>query len=132
MMRNKLILIVVVLLGILDSGYLTVVHFLPSALKCPTIGTVVNCETVLSSSFATVFGVPLAAIGLFWFVITLILVLFIDNKIIRNLWMIVGIGGIVYSIVAQSIIGKICIYCVTLDVLIALSVGMLFYMNSRK
>ncbi len=132
MMKNKSILVLVLLLGILDSTYLTVVHFLPSALKCPTIGTVVNCETVLSSSFSTVFGVPLAAIGLFWFVVALLLLAFWNNKIMKNLWMIVGIGGVVYSITAQSILGKICIYCATLDVLIALSVGMFIYMNNGR
>jgi uncharacterized membrane protein len=124
--KDKL-LIVVLVLGIIDAAYLTVVHFLPSALLCPTIGTTVNCESVLGSSFATVFGVPLAVLGLVWFVASLLFVLLGHNKVVKNIWMIVGIGGITYSIIGQSVIGKVCIYCSLLDVLICLSVGMFLY-----
>jgi uncharacterized membrane protein len=130
MKRGKLLAIVLIL-GIIDSLYLTVVHFLPSVLKCPIIGTVVNCENVLTSSFSTVFGIPLATLGLVWFIASLLFLVFGYNKIIKNLWMILGVGGIIYSIVAQTIVGKVCVYCVALDVLIALSVGLFVYIKDK-
>ncbi|MDE1870665.1 MAG: vitamin K epoxide reductase family protein [Candidatus Micrarchaeota archaeon] len=123
-MRKKIILAVLLILGIADASYLTVVHFLPRALECPSIGTTVNCEDVLGSVYSTVFGIPLAAIGLVWFVASLIFLLLGYNRIIKNIWMLFGIGGIIYSATTQSILGKICIYCTTLDVLILLSVYM--------
>ena len=130
-MKNKLVFLLLVL-GILDSAYLTVVHFLPGALECPTVGTTINCESVLSSSFATVFGVPLALMGLAWFVVTLILFVYRPSRILLNSWLLLGAGGIIYSITAQSLLGKVCIYCSLLDVLIALSVGLLFYASYKK
>jgi uncharacterized membrane protein len=132
MKNQRKILILLLILGIIDAGYLTVVHFLPSVLACPTIGTTVNCESVLGSSFSVVLGIPLAVLGLIWFVASLLFLLFGFNKIVKNIWMIIGIGGILYSIVGQSLVGKICIYCSALDVLIALSVGMFIYMDNKK
>jgi uncharacterized membrane protein len=127
-----MLLAVVLALGILDAAYLTVIHFLPSALICPSVGQIINCEDVLTSSFSAVFGVPLAVLGLGWFVASLLMLMFGHDKIIKNIWMIVGLGGVMYSITAQTAIGKICIYCVTLDILIALSAGMFIYFKFGK
>jgi uncharacterized membrane protein len=131
MKHHRKILILILILGIIDAGYLTVVHFLPGALVCPTIGTSVNCESVLGSSLSTVLGVPVAVLGLVWFVASFLFLLFGFNRIIKNVWMIVGACGILYSVIGQSIIGKICIYCSLLDVFIALGVGMFIYTNNR-
>jgi len=127
MKHHRKVLAIALLLGLIDATYLTIVHFVPGALVCPTIGTAVNCESVLSSSLSTIFGVPIAALGLIWFIAAIFFFVFGHNKIIKNLWMLFGAGGILYSIVGQSIIGKICIYCSLLDVLLALSIGMFLY-----
>jgi uncharacterized membrane protein len=124
---NRTWIALFLILGIIDSFYLTVVHFLPKALDCPTIGGIVNCETVLSSSFATVFGIPLAVLGLVWFIVALGIFFAKPHRVIRNIWLILGVAGIVYSITAQALIGKICIYCSFLDLLIALSVFSFIY-----
>ncbi len=123
--------IIAIILGVMDGGYLTIVHFLPSALACPTIGTVVDCEAVLSSAFSNVFGVPLAVLGLAWFIGMLAFYVSKHRGIALNLWMIIGLGGVLYSISAQAIIGKICIYCATLDIII-LSTVLLFLYHGRK
>ncbi len=127
MRHHRKILAAVLGLGIIDTIYLTFVHFVPGALFCPTISTAVNCESVLTSSLSAVFGIPLAVIGLVWFVAASFFFLFGSNKIVMNLWLMAGAGGIIYSIVGQSVLGKICIYCSLLDVLLALSIGMFFY-----
>jgi uncharacterized membrane protein len=130
---KRTILIVILLLGIADASYLTYVHFAPSALKCPTLGSaIVDCEQVLTSSFSNIFGVPLAVIGLVWFLASLFMVFFGFDKIVKNIWMIFGIGGVLYSITAQSILGKICLYCISLDILIILSVILFLSMKNRK
>ena len=131
-MNRKTLLAAVLAIGMIDAAYLTVIHFLPSALICPSIGQVVNCESVVTSSLSDIFGIPLAVLGLVWFVASLLMLAFGHNRIIRNVWMIVRLGGIAYSISAQAIIGKICIYCATLDVLIALSVGMFAYLDKNR
>jgi uncharacterized membrane protein len=48
------------LVGLADSIYLTVEHLAGRAVRCTVTG---GCEEVLTSSYATVGGVPLAGIG---------------------------------------------------------------------
>ena len=51
----------VALVGLLDSVYLTVEHLSGRSVRCAVVS---GCDTVLQSSYATVFGaVPLAAVG---------------------------------------------------------------------
>jgi uncharacterized membrane protein len=48
--------------GILISGYLTWVHYAGVAPVC--VGGSGGCESVQTSSYATIFGVPVATLGL--------------------------------------------------------------------
>jgi uncharacterized membrane protein len=48
------------LIGLADSIYLTVEHLSGRSVRCTIVS---GCSEVLSSSYATVLGVPLAAIG---------------------------------------------------------------------
>jgi uncharacterized membrane protein len=50
----------VAILGALNTAYLTITRFTNTETACPTGG----CEQVLSSPYATVFGLPLALFGL--------------------------------------------------------------------
>lgn len=130
MRHHAKLLALVLVLGIIDAAYLTFVHFVPGALYCPTIATAINCENVLTSQLSNVFGfVPLAVLGLIWFVASLLMLSFGYNEVIKNIWMLFGVGGIVYSLVGQTVIGKVCIYCSLLDVLLCLSIGMFLYMK---
>jgi len=57
---SRLLIGVVALIGALGTAYLTVVKLAGGAAACPTSG----CEQVLSSPYATVFGLPLTLFGL--------------------------------------------------------------------
>ena len=48
------------LVGLADSIYLTVEHLSGRSVRCTIIS---GCSEVLSSSYATIYGLPLAAIG---------------------------------------------------------------------
>src|SRR5688500_9886146 len=50
----------VALVGLADSVYLTVHHFTAEPVPCSIIS---GCETVLTSPYAEIAGVPLAALG---------------------------------------------------------------------
>lgn len=55
-------------LGLAAAAYLTFEHFTSSTtLACPETG-VVNCAKVTTSSYATVLGIPVAVLGLAFFV----------------------------------------------------------------
>jgi uncharacterized membrane protein len=51
---------VVALGGVADAVYLTVKHFTGEAVPCSIVE---GCEQVLTSSYAEIFGIPLAAFG---------------------------------------------------------------------
>ena len=56
------------LLGLGAAAYLTFEHFTSSTtLACPETG-VVNCAKVTTSAYSTVFGIPVAVLGLLFFV----------------------------------------------------------------
>jgi uncharacterized membrane protein len=58
----------VCVLGLLDAGYLTYEHFTASTtLACSDTGAI-NCLKVTTSSYAVVLGIPVAALGLLFFI----------------------------------------------------------------
>ncbi|MBD3881575.1 vitamin K epoxide reductase family protein [Phormidium tenue FACHB-886] len=57
--RSRLLIAAVAVLGMLNTGYLTANKLFAGEAACPTSG----CEQVLSSPYATVFGLPLALFG---------------------------------------------------------------------
>jgi uncharacterized membrane protein len=59
--------LVVALLGVVVSAYLTVEHFTsPAMLACPE-GATINCAKVTSSVWSSLLGVPVALLGLLFF-----------------------------------------------------------------
>jgi uncharacterized membrane protein len=54
------IAVILSLVGIADAVYLTVHHYTGEQVPCGVTG---GCEMVLSSSYATVYGIPLAFFG---------------------------------------------------------------------
>jgi uncharacterized membrane protein len=54
------IAVILSLLGIIDAVYLTVHHYTGEQVPCGVTG---GCEMVLSSAYATVYGIPLAFFG---------------------------------------------------------------------
>ncbi|ASI13358.1 vitamin K epoxide reductase [Candidatus Mancarchaeum acidiphilum] len=124
----KYILIILLIVGIVDEIYESYIYFSPKSLVCPDTG-IINCGVVLSSSYATVIGIPLAILGLTWVIVALVITLYtkLQRTFVPYLWIAFGALGVAYSIIAQSLIGKICIYCTLLDTIIILSVAILYY-----
>lgn len=54
----------VALLGLLDAGYLTYEHYSGNNVACTIIH---GCDQVLNSQYATVFGVPIALLGVVFY-----------------------------------------------------------------
>jgi uncharacterized membrane protein len=59
---RRVLLGALAIVGILISAYLTWVHYMGVAPVC--VGGKGGCETVQTSSYATIFGVPVAVLGL--------------------------------------------------------------------
>lgn len=102
------------LLGLADSVYLTVHHFTAEPVPCSIVE---GCETVLTSSYAEIAGIPLAAFGaLAYFIAFSLAILTVFGN--RAMWLLFGIQSFimaaasVYLIYLQGfVIGAFCQFC---------------------
>jgi uncharacterized membrane protein len=113
------------LAGIGVSTYLTIAHFTTSdILVCSASGTV-NCERVTTSAQSTFVGIPVALLGLVWFVTMTGLSLPVawrsPNRLVHLARLgaaIAGVGFALWLVYAELfIIGAICLWCTVAHVL---------------
>lgn len=106
--------IVLSLIGITDSTYLTVHYYTAEPVPCDIVA---GCEAVLTSSYADFHGVPLAAFGVAAYLVALTLALLsLSGK--RLIWTLFGLqtmimasfsGWLIY--VQAKLIGAFCQFC---------------------
>jgi len=105
---------IVALVGIVDSVYLTAHHYTAEPVPCSLIE---GCEMVLTSSYAEIAGMPLAAFGAaaYFLAFSLALLTAFGN---RAMWKFFGIqtlimaafsGWLIY--VQAAVIGAFCQFC---------------------
>jgi uncharacterized membrane protein len=107
------------LAGLGVSIYLTIAHFTESKLLGCSESGLVNCTKVTTSPQSYVFGIPVAVLGLAFFVAAVALMspwawrsARREIYLLRIASLIVGIGFVLYLIYAELfIIGSICLYC---------------------
>ncbi|PIN76665.1 hypothetical protein COV17_01615 [Candidatus Woesearchaeota archaeon CG10_big_fil_rev_8_21_14_0_10_36_11] len=129
MNKRKIVLyslIVISLLGIFLSGYLTYTHYNP-----PTDGSVCvigeedSCSLVTTSVYSKIFGIPVALLGIAWFVMLgfLTITLFTNKKYAREIfsWTILGVVFVAYFIFAEIQLKTICIICTYVHILTIIS-----------
>ena len=104
--------------GLGVSTYLTITHFDKVALVCSDTGAI-NCAKVTTSPQSEIFGIPVAMLGLAFFVPMIALCLpvawrSIDRRVhlARLILSITGVGMILYLIIAELFLIKaICLWC---------------------
>lgn len=108
-------------LGFLDATYLTILHYKDAIPPC----TVTNgCETVLTSSFSTIYGIPIALLGAgFYIAVIAVSLLLLTNPkdlFYKFLYLLADAGFIVSAILIYiqfGILKAYCQYCVFSEVL---------------
>jgi len=116
---------VLALAGLGVSSYLTVAHFTESALLGCSESGLVNCTKVTTSPQSYVFGIPVAVLGLAFYVAAVALMSpwawrssRREVHLIRLASVLVGVGFVIYLIYAELfIIGSICLYCTSVHVI---------------
>jgi uncharacterized membrane protein len=117
--------VVLCLAGLGVATYLTIAHYDTGvSLACPDTG-VINCAKVTTSSYSKILGIPVAVLGLAFFVFMLPLqtpwAWRSTNRLLRMVRMgscVVGIGFVLWLVYAELIkIGNICIYCTSVHAL---------------
>lgn len=102
------------LVGLADSVYLTVHHYTAEPVPCSIVE---GCETVLTSAYAEVAGIPVAAFGaLGYFLAFSLAILTVFGN--RSMWLLFGVQSFimaavsVYLIYLQGfVIGAFCQFC---------------------
>jgi len=110
---------VLALAGLGVSIYLTIAHFTESALAGCSESGLVNCTRVTTSPQSYVFGIPVAVLGLAFYVFAVAIMspwawraARREIHLLRIASLVVGIGFVLYLIYAELfIIGSICLYC---------------------
>jgi len=112
--------VVLSLLGLGISIYLTVAHFIGTqALSCPGGGGVINCAKVTTSAQSHFLGMPVAVLGLAYYLVMVGINLPVawraaDRRIhlARLALAVVGMAFALYLVSAELvIIGNICLWC---------------------
>lgn len=110
--------LVLAILGLLDSIYLVWVKYTGMYALCGPIG---NCESVNTSQYSEVFGIPIALLGAGAY---LIMIIFLMLESLGSIWkeygplIVFGISliGVLYSIyltyIEVAVLKAICPYCV--------------------
>jgi len=123
---------VLALLGLADSVYLTVSHYTKTPVPCSIVE---GCETVLTSSYAEIAGIPLAAFGAaaYFVAFSLAILAAYGN---RAAWMLFGVQAFLmaavsaYLIYLQGfVIGAFCQFCL---VSAATSIGLFIVFLASK
>jgi len=116
---------VLALAGLGVSIYLTIAHFTESALAGCSESGLVNCTKVTTSAQSYVFGIPVAVLGLAFFVFGVAIMSpwawqarRREVHLLRVAAMVVGIGMVLYLVYAELIIiGSICLYCTSVHII---------------
>lgn len=112
--KLPLLAAVVAIVGIIDAVYLTIHHLTGEIVPCEATG---GCETVLTSSYAEIGGIPIAAFGAiaYFIAFSLAILAAFGN---RKLWFLFGIQVSLMATVSLYlvylqifVIKAICQYC---------------------
>jgi uncharacterized membrane protein len=101
--------------GVAITAYLTYVRVTGTTLACSTGG----CETVQSSSYSEVLGVPVAVLGVVGYLLVLAAAL-VRGELARTATLALGLAAFSFSayllVIQFAVIGAVCDWCVASDV----------------
>ena len=112
--KLPLLAAVVALIGLGDAIYLTIHHYTGEKVPCSIVE---GCEQVLTSSYAEVAGVPLAALGAiaYFIAFSLAILAAFGNRLMWTLFSVQVVFMIVFTIwlfyLQAFVIGAFCQFC---------------------
>lgn len=113
--------ILISFIGFLDSFYLTIQHFRQGIVPCYVFE---GCDEVLSSKYASIYGVPVSLIGVVYYLTNFLLAVFyFDTKnkkviqLLRILPLLGFLATILFVYLQAFVIKSFCFYCVVSAIL---------------
>lgn len=119
MSRLQLSALLASVAGVAVSIYLTVLHYTGVVPGCPVTGPI-NCEAVLTSSYAVIAGtgLPTSAAGIVWFAISA-LIWTRPFGAVHLAWSGLGLVTVLYLVFVEIVrLGAICLWCTGAHVLV--------------
>jgi uncharacterized membrane protein len=136
----QLATLVLTVCGLAAAAYLSYEHFTASTtLACPDTGRV-SCAKVTSSSYATFLGVPVALLGLVFFLVLLPLVLpsawraaGVAVHRARLAWVVIGMVSVLYLVWAELFqVRAICLWCTGVHVITTLVFALVVFAEAFR
>ncbi len=131
--------IILAVVGLADSAYLTWEHYQEVTPPCTTGFSFVDCGVVLRSKYAEIGGVPLAGLGMLHYgMLVLVLLTSIKYRQARYLAVLMSVSGLfasAYFVYLQLfVIRAICLYCMVsaIDSLILFGIIWRYFSYERK
>ena len=128
--------LILVVIGLLISGYLSYVKLADVEIIC-TEGETVNCQVVENSKWASIMGIPVAYLGFAGYAL-MGLILLLEDRIDflmdygRTLNFTIGIFGWLFSMwlvyVQAGILQAYCLWCLTHEVNFTILFGVVCYL----
>ena len=125
------------LAGLGVSIYLTYAHFTQTTLLGCAESSLVNCTKVTTSPQSYVFGIPVAVLGLAFYLAAVALMsprawraprYRREISLIRIASLVVGMGFVLYLLYAELfIIGSICLYCTSVHAITFILFGLTMF-----
>ena len=129
--RFVTIVVLLSLLGIGMSTYLLEHHHAEAGSGCD-INATVSCSLVNTSSYAELLNVPVAALGILWFIFLIIGTLKTNKDKdlfpLLQLWVTIGLIFIIYLIIGEILLRAICPFCTVVHVITLI----IFIMFTKK
>ena len=119
MPRAQAAAVLVSVAGVCISVYLTLLHYAGVVPACPASGAI-NCEAVLSSSYAVIAGtqVPTSVLGIAWFAVSAVLWA-TGRRWPVYAWMAVGLTFVLSLVYVEIVLlGAICLWCTAAHILV--------------
>ena len=131
-----IILLLISVIGFADATYLTAKHYLGDSVTCSILK---GCETVTGSKYSTVYGVPIALFGVFYYLfVSVLLFLYMEGVrgVLKFLVLSTTTGffvtlGLIY--IQAFILEAFCLFCLISALSsTALFVGVLYVLKLNK
>lgn len=117
--KSKIALLLLSIAGFFDSSYLTILHYQN---VIPPCNVALGCETVLTSQFSEIYGVPIALFGSIFFLTLIFLLLLSKNQTLFIFFRFMVLAGLLVSVVLFAIqafiLKAFCQYCILSEIII--------------
>lgn len=127
--------LIIALLGLAISIFLVKEHYGQATGFCD-INAVISCALVNQSIYSEIFGIPVALLGVMWFVGLGILTFFSRKEraieVPLLLWCALGLLSIGYFIHAEYVLGVICPWCTTVHILVLITTFLALHLYIKK